>query len=82
MKQSEGMKFVCQREDQEITKKVRRNEKYKKRVYTILWREGSNKIEKNKTESSVSMQRARLYRKNFEERLLKEDCIQSETGTG
>ena len=29
-----------------LQKPVQRNEKYKKRVYTILWREGSNKIEK------------------------------------
>ena len=39
---------------------IRRNEKYKKRVYTLLWREGSNKIEKSETESSVSMQGTRL----------------------
>ena len=36
-----------------LEKPVRRNEKYKKRVYTLLWREGSNKIEKSETESSV-----------------------------
>ena len=45
-----------------------------RREYTILWREGSNKIEK--TESSVSMQGTRLYRQSFEERL------QSDTRTG
>ena len=44
-----------------LQKLVRRNEKYKKRVYTLLWREGSNKIEKSETESSVSMQGTRLY---------------------
>ena len=44
-----------------LQKPVRRNEKYKKRVYTLLWREGSNKIEKSKTESSVSMKGAQLY---------------------
>ena len=44
-----------------LQKPVRRNEKYKKRVYTLLWREGSNKIEKSETESSVSMQGTRLY---------------------
>ena len=46
-----------------LQKPVRRNEKYKKRVYgmALLWREGSNKIEKSETESSVSMQGTRLY---------------------
>ena len=52
-----------------LQKQVWRNEKYKKRVYTLLWREGSNKIEKSETESSVSMQGRRLYRQSFEERL-------------
>ena len=66
----EGMKFVCQREDQEITKPVWRNEKYKKRVYSLLWREGSKKVEKSETESSVSMQGRRFYRQSFEERPL------------
>ena len=47
-----------------------------RREYTILWREGSNKIEKSETESSVSMQGTRLYRQSFEERL------QSDTRTG
>ena len=50
-----------------LQKPVQRNEKYKKRVYTLLWREGSNKIEKSET--SVSMQGRRLYRQSFEERL-------------
>ena len=59
-----------------LQKPVRRNEKYKKRVYTLLWREGSNKIEKSETESSVSMQGRRLYRQSFEERL------HSDTRTG
>ena len=44
-----------------LQKPVRINEKYKKRVYTLLWREGSNKIEKSETESSVSMQGTQLY---------------------
>ena len=48
-------------EDQEIPKTGSKNEKYKKRVYTLLGREGSNKIEKSKTESSVSMHGIRLY---------------------
>ena len=48
-------------EDQEITKTGSKNEKYKKRVYTLLWREGSNKIEKSEAESSVSMQGTQLY---------------------
>ena len=48
-------------EDQDITKPVQRNEKYKKRVYSLLWREGSNKVEKSETESSVSMQGTWLY---------------------
>ena len=39
-------------------------------MYTLLWREGSNKIEKSETESSVSMQVRRFYRQSFEERLL------------
>ena len=38
-----------------LQKPVWRNEKYKKRVYTLLWRKGNNKIEKSVTESSVSM---------------------------
>ena len=29
---------------------VRRNEKYKKRVYTLLWKESSNKIENSEAE--------------------------------
>ena len=37
---------MVKEEDQEITKTGSKNEKYKKRVYTLLWREGSNKIEK------------------------------------
>ena len=56
-------------EDQEIPKTGSKNEKYKKRVYTLLSREGSNKIEKSKTESSVSMHGIRLYWQSFEERL-------------
>ena len=44
-----------------LQKPVQRNEKYKKRVYTILWREGSNKIEKSKAESLISMQGTLLY---------------------
>ena len=48
-------------EDQEIPKTGSKNEKYKKRVYTLLWREGSNKVEKSETESSVNMQGRRLY---------------------
>ena len=51
-----------------LQKPVGRNEKYKKIVDTKLWREGSNKIENSETESSVSMQGTRLYRKSFEER--------------
>ena len=43
-----------------LQKLVRRNEKYK-RVYTLLWREGINKIEKSETDSSVSMQGTQLY---------------------
>ena len=41
-----------------LQKPVRRNEKYKKGVYTILWREGSKKIEKSDQieKSSVSRQ--------------------------
>ena len=50
-----------------LQKPVWRNEKYKKRVYTLLWREGSNIIEKSETESSVSMQGRRLYTQSFEE---------------
>ena len=38
-----------------LQKLVRINEKYKKRVYTILWRESSNKIEKSVTESLFIM---------------------------
>ena len=34
---------------------------YKKRVYTILGREGSNRIEKSETESSVCMEGTMLY---------------------
>ena len=38
------MKFVCQgRRSAKLQKPVRRNEKYKKRVYTLLWREKSEK---------------------------------------
>ena len=59
-----------------LQKPVRRNEQYKKRVYTILWREGSNKIEKSEPDSSVSMQGRQLYRQIFEER------IHSNTRTG
>ena len=71
----EGNLFVKEK-IRRLQKPVRRNEQYKKRVYTILWREGSNKIEKSETESSVSMQGTRLYRQSFEERL------QSDTRTG
>ena len=59
-----------------LQKPVRRNEKYKKSVDTILWREGSDKIERSETESSVSMQGTCLYRQSFEE------SLQSDTGTG
>ena len=55
IKQVEGIKFIC--------------EIYKKTVYTLLCREGSNKIEKSETESSVSMQGTQLYRQSFKERL-------------
>ena len=42
---------------------------YKKRVYTILGKEGSNKLKKSETESLVCMQGSRLYKQSFEERL-------------
>ena len=42
-----------------LQKLVRRNEKYKKRVYTLL----CNKIEKSETESLVSMQVTRFIDK-------------------
>ena len=38
-------------------------------MYTLLWREGSNKIEKSEAESSVSMQGTLVYWQSFEERL-------------
>ena len=38
-------------------------------MYTLLWKEDSNKIVKGETESSVSMQGRRFYRQSFEERL-------------
>ena len=39
-------------------------------MYSLLWREGSKKVEKSETESSVSMQGRRFYRQSFEERPL------------
>ena len=62
MRRSKQTLFVKEK-NRRLQKPVRRNEKYKKRVYTILWREGSNKIEKSETESS------QLYKQSFEERL-------------
>ena len=61
--------MFCKEKIRRLEKPVPRNQKYKKSVYTILWREGSNKIEKRETKSSISMQGTRLYRQNFEERL-------------
>ena len=47
-----GRNEIClaRKKIRRLQKPVRRNEKYKKRVYTLLWREGSNKIEKSETE--------------------------------
>ena len=72
MKQVELLKewnFFLKEKIRRLQKPVWRNEKYKKRLYTLLWREGSNIIEKSETESSVSMQGRRLYTQSFEERL-------------
>ena len=63
-----------------LQKPVWRNEKYKKRVYTLLWRQGSNKVEKRETESSVSMQGTRLYWQSFEERLQSDTWTDRMTG--
>ena len=73
-------------EEKEICLSKRRSRDYKNRFEemkstrrectALLWREGSNKIEKSETESSVSMQGTQLYWQSFEERL------QSETRTG
>ena len=68
--------FLSRKKIKRLQKQVRKNEKYKKRVCTLLWREGSKKIENSETESSVSMQATRLYWQSFEERL------QSDTRTG
>ena len=47
---------MSKRRSGDYKNRVRRNEKYKKRVYTILWREGSNNIENIEAESSFSTQ--------------------------
>ena len=44
IREGEGNVFVKEK-IMRLQKSVRRNEKYKKSVYTILWREGSNKID-------------------------------------
>ena len=56
------MKFVCQGRRSGNSKNRFEEMKSTRRECTaLLWREGSNKIEKSEAESSVSMQGTRLY---------------------
>ena len=75
--QVEGMKFVSQgRRSVDYKHRFEEMKSTRRECTALLWREGSNKIEKSESESSVSMQGTRLYWQSFEERL------QSDTRTG
>ena len=55
------MKFVCQgRRSGNYKNRLEEMKSTRRECTALLWREGSNKIEKSETESSVSMQGTRL----------------------
>ena len=63
------MKFVCEGEDQEITKTGSKKWKVREESVHFIMEARQQKIEKNETESPVSMHGTRLYWQSFEERL-------------